>query len=302
MTDLRAIARALGGEVSAGQVLAPAPGHSRQDRSLSVKLCPSAPGGILVWLFSGGDVLAAKDHVLDALRWPREKGRGPSLEARPAPLVSQTDGARTARAIAIWEEARDPAGTPVETYLRRHRGLELPEAAAGVAIRYHPSCPFSGSRRVPAMVCLVRDVLTNVPRAIHRTALELDGRKAAIGGHSRLSLGPTSGGAIKLTPDCGITGCLGIGEGLESALSLRRLAEFGASPVWSLLSAGGVERLPVLAGVESLWVAVDHDEAGVRASHACAKRWREAGAEIFLVRPIAQRTDLNDVFKEHTDA
>jgi hypothetical protein len=36
--SLRQIAQALGGEVSGGQVLAPAPGHSPKDRGLSVRL------------------------------------------------------------------------------------------------------------------------------------------------------------------------------------------------------------------------------------------------------------------------
>ena len=41
--DLRGIARALGGEVAGAQVLAPGPGHGPRDRSLSVRLCASAP-------------------------------------------------------------------------------------------------------------------------------------------------------------------------------------------------------------------------------------------------------------------
>ncbi len=68
--------------------------------------------------------------------------------------------------------------------------------------------------------------------------------------------------------------------------------------MWSLIAANGVERLPVLPGVESLWVAVDHDEAGICASHACADRWRATGAEAFLVQPRQERTDLNDVLRE----
>ena len=61
------------------------------------------------------------------------------------------------------------------------------------------------------------------------------------------------------------------------------------------VEANGIERLPVLSGVEALWIAVDHDDAGLRASRAAAKRWADAGAEAFLVTPRAARSDLNDI-------
>ena len=40
--DLSNIARALGGSVSGRNVVAPGPGHSRADRSLSIKIDPAA--------------------------------------------------------------------------------------------------------------------------------------------------------------------------------------------------------------------------------------------------------------------
>ena len=78
--DLATIARALGGDVSAGQVLAPGPGHSSADRSLSVKLAPEAPDGFLVHSFAGDDPIACKDHVREKLgqpkREPKKKNNG----------------------------------------------------------------------------------------------------------------------------------------------------------------------------------------------------------------------------------
>lgn len=84
------------------------------------------------------------------------------------------DESRMRRALRAWAEATDPRGTPVEIYLRS-RGLELPDETAGEAIRYHAHCAF-GAERHPAMVCLVRNIVTNEPQAIHRTALGPDGR------------------------------------------------------------------------------------------------------------------------------
>lgn len=65
--DLRHLAQALGGEISNGQVLAPAPGHSPKDRGLAVRPVAGAPDGFLVHTFNGGDPLEAKDHVRKAL-------------------------------------------------------------------------------------------------------------------------------------------------------------------------------------------------------------------------------------------
>lgn len=300
--DLRTIAQALGGEVASGQVLAPAPGHSPRDRSLSIKISPTAPSGVVVHLFAGGDVLAAKDHVLAVLglRRGRQSSTVQPTAAKP-PTARPDDAARTRRALEIWDEARDPEGSPVLIYLRS-RGIALPDGAAGAAVRFHPSCPFAGPIRTPAMVCLVRDVLTDAPKAIHRTALDRDGRKVEIAGKSRLALGAVAGGAIKFTAESDVAGCLGVGEGVESALSLQLVPEFGRSPVWSLLSANGVERLPVLSGIEALWLAVDHDAAGLAATKACGDRWSAAGVDVYHVTPRIPRTDLNDVYKGRADA
>jgi hypothetical protein len=210
---------------------------------------------------------------------------------------------RRSRSLSIWNEAADPRGTPVELYLTgprpERRSVKLPNEAAGEAIRYHASCPFRGVR-TPAMVCLIRDVRTNEPKAIHRTALSLDGRKVHLKGADRLTFGPIRGGAIKLTPDEDVTLCLGVGEGIETTLSLRQRSEFGQSPVWSLISASGIKALPVLPGVECLWVAVDHDKKkrGQDAARAVGEQWQAAGREVFLVMPSEPGTDLNDLESE----
>ena len=63
LTNLHTLAKALGGEVNGSQVLAPGPGHSVIDRSLSVKLDSDAPDGFLVHSFAGDDPIACRDHV-----------------------------------------------------------------------------------------------------------------------------------------------------------------------------------------------------------------------------------------------
>jgi putative DNA primase/helicase len=198
-------------------------------------------------------------------------------------------------AARLWREAVEPMGTAVELYLK-HRGVTLPADATGNVIRFHPACKF-GLKRVPCMVALVRNIRTDVPQSIHRTALDYAGNKISVGGHDRLSLGPVAGGAVKFTDNADVTNCLGIGEGIETTLSMRLILEFGASPVWSLLTAGGIKTFPVLSGIECLWIAVDHDEAGERAAATSAQRWTAAGQEVFRVRPERSGDDLNDLIR-----
>jgi putative DNA primase/helicase len=298
VSDLRAIARALGGEVvSRSQVLAPGPGHRPKDRSLSVWLLPRAPDGFIVHSHAGDDWRACRNYVAQCIGIDRAP-ESPCAD-RPPPVPVSWDGLDNARKLAIaleiFEEAQNPLGTAVELYLK-NRGLELPDGAAGHAIRFHPHCPFAG-KRTPAMVCLVRDLSSDAPRGIHRTALSFNGSKVRLEGKDRLALGSVSGGAIKITPDPEVTTCLGVGEGVESTLSLRLAPEFGPSPVWSLMSSSGLEGLPVLAGIECLWVAVDNDPAGLKASRVVAERWAAERREVFLIRPFADQADLNDLAK-----
>jgi Protein of unknown function (DUF3631) len=67
--SLAEMARRLGGEVSGGQIRCPGPGHSPEDRSLSVKLKDDGTG-ILVHSFSGDDPIMCKDHVRQKLGLP----------------------------------------------------------------------------------------------------------------------------------------------------------------------------------------------------------------------------------------
>jgi len=54
MTYISKVAAALGGQVSGRDtILCPGPGHKAKDRSLSVKLDPTAPDGFLTYSHAG---------------------------------------------------------------------------------------------------------------------------------------------------------------------------------------------------------------------------------------------------------
>jgi putative DNA primase/helicase len=119
-----------------------------------------------------------------------------------------------------------------------------------------------------------------------------------------MMLGHASGAVIKLDHDESVTTVLGIGEGIETTLSLRMLPECFGIPVWACLNAEGVASFPVIAGIEALWIAVDNDPsgAGEKAAQRCAERWTAAGCEVWLQTPNTVKSDLNDVIREYIDA
>jgi len=191
-------------------------------------------------------------------------------------------------AIALWREALPIADTIAMRYLRRRGILHLPPDIDTAVLRFHPFCPFDG-RRHQCLLALMRDVRTNEPRAVQRTALTPTGEKIR-----RLMLGPKNGAAIKLSSDVDVTIGLTIGEGLETVLSAMQL---GFSPAWALGDANNIRRFAVLSGIESLTIIVDNDESGTgqRVALECSSRWTSAGREVFRVIPDRCGDDFNDI-------
>jgi putative DNA primase/helicase len=208
----------------------------------------------------------------------------------PTPL-DDDDTKRSARAIAIFHDAKQLARSPAERYLRDVRGIP-PDPPWPEDLRFHPACP-RGAARAPAMVALMRDIETNEPRAIHRTFLKPDGAaKDESDGSAKMMLGPAAGAVIKLTEDADVTYGLALAEGIETALTCRAAGWH----VWAAASAGAIAAFPVLSGIDALTVLADHDpnNAGVAAALACAERWRAAGREVQIVRPKTIGQDWND--------
>ena len=182
--------------------------------------------------------------------------------------------------MRIWKQTVALAGTLAERTYLSNRKLKLPSYVEDV--RFHPSCPF-GKERLPCMVALYRDIVSNEPRAIHRTALMSDGHKI-----DRKALGPKGGCAIKLTPDAEVSTGLTIAEGIETALAGMALA---FCPAWALGDAGSIERFPVLSGIECLTILADNDPTGQNAAIECSSRWTAEGREVFRVSSVrATRT------------
>jgi putative DNA primase/helicase len=204
--DLRAIARALNGEVTGGQVLCPGPGRSPRNRSLRVTISASSPDGFLCHSFRGDDWRACRDYVAGRLGLRRDKWKRDRLSLKPpraAPLDSAADKIRMA--LGIWRGSADPRGTIVEQYLKS-RALDLGDDIAGRVIRWNAS--------IGAMVALFRNINTGKPQAISRTYLDREAKKL-----ERKFLGPTGSAAIMLDAHDAVLAGLHIGEGVETCTS-----------------------------------------------------------------------------------
>lgn len=284
MTDLRSLARQLGGDVAGrNTVNCPGPGHSRTDRSLSVTFSASAPDGFLVNSFAGDDWQACRDHIAGLLGITWERGK---RAAGLGHTAAQAPAAPDARALSLWDETVHLTGTLAERYLHSRGFTDIGWIAD---VRFHPRCPFGPGQRHPCMVALYRDIITDEPKAVHRTALTADGKKI-----DRKALGPKKGCAIKLSDNADVTVKLTIGEGIETCLAG---AELLYRPVWALGDAGEIERFPILPGVESLTILVDHDKAGKEAARKCSLRWTKAGREVFRAVPTQKGDDFADVLE-----
>jgi putative DNA primase/helicase len=292
---VRSMAAALGGQL-AGQnrILAPGPGHSAADRSMSILVDQEAPDGFVVTSFAGDDWRVCREHVLGRL------GKYPNISPVPEKSVPRSSNSpdKTAIAAAIWREAAPLSGTVGQAHLQ-HRGLvPAPEWFTGEPLRFHARCPFKletgATIKLPAMVAAMVDIRTNAFRGIHRTALAADGDgKATIAGlgNAKKMLGPAAGACVKLSPDEDVSLGLHLAEGIETALACIGM---GFRPVWAALSAGGMANFPVLAGIECLTVFADHDEAGCRAAVLCCERWAQAGIEARYILPHEHHTDFAD--------
>lgn len=294
IVNAQVVAGLLGGEaINSVSILAPGPGHSRSDRSLSIKIVPGASDGFILHSFAGDSPTACLDHVRAALRLTDRRTltnrHQPAAPAKSISHIASHLPDRSAHALLLWNQADDPRGTVVTNYLNS-RGLRLPDEVAGDVVRFHPRLKFNGGVFC-AMVALFRDVKTNTPCGIHRTLLDSTGRKLG-----RAMLGRAKHAAIKIDHDENVSLGLTIGEGLETCLAAY-LAGF--RPVWAAGSAGGIANFPVLVGAEALTILREIGDGGAnhRATDTCVARWIAAGHEALTVTPLTG-DDLNDVWCE----
>lgn len=202
----------------------------------------------------------------------------------------RNDPTNQERARILWQEAISISNTIAAYYLASRKVLTSAACIDRAVLRFHPSCPL-GSKRYGCLIALMRDIRSNEPLAIQRTALTPHGQRI-----ERRTLGPKSNTAIKLCPDADVTLGLAVGEGVETVLSAVHL---GFTPAWALGDANNLRSFPVLSGIDCLTILVDHDENGTgqRAAIETSKRWTAAGREVLRAIPDICGADFNNVIQ-----
>lgn len=200
-------------------------------------------------------------------------GNLPSVHIAPLPVDDGAD--RIAEAKAIWRAAEQAKGTLAETYLRS-RGLHMriPESIRFARLSYGTK----GSEYPVLIACIAS--ADNKLIGIQRTYLSSDGIGKAAVPKPKLSLGRVSGGAIRLTP-CAAS--LIVCEGLEDGLTLRQ--ELGRA-VWVAAGASMLPNMVFPAGVRSVAIGGDNDNAGRASARKAAETFAHRGIESRVFFPV----------------
>lgn len=185
--------------------------------------------------------------------------------------------------VRVWGEASELVeGDQVVQYLRG-RGLAL--KTLPVSVRWHPGLDYRDDANVvsvyPAMLSMISSPDGKMI-SLHRTFLKGKG-KAPVACPKKVMPGrdTISHCAIRLQPS-GET--IGVAEGVETALAAF---EKFAIPVWSCVSAGGIETFEPPQSVKSVVVFGDNDAnfAGQKAAFALAHRLKLRGLAVEVKIP-----------------
>ena len=199
--------------------IARCPAHEDRTPSLSVK---EREGKLLLYCHAGCDF----SEVVDALRSrglakePRQHHQRQMRRRKSASIKTDYDTRQIAR--AIWKSAKPIAGTTGERYLQNR----------GIAIEIPVSIKFDYLKHVPtglvfpSIVAPIQDSDGKLC-AIHRIFLRSDGEGKANVTNPKMSLGPMSGGTVRLGA---ANDTVALVEGIEDAFAVQQMT---GQPAWA---------------------------------------------------------------------
>jgi len=200
-------------------------------------------------------------------------GTAPTVYVPPLPVDDGPD--RTDEARAIWAASVPAPGSLAETYLRsRALTLTIPESVRFTSLRYG-----TRGREHPVLVAAVTSANDELI-GIQRTYLRADGLGKLHVEKPKLSLGRVSGGAIRLAT---WAAKLIVCEGLEDGLSLQQAL---GQATWVAAGASMLPAMAFPAGVRSVMIGGDNDDAGRAAARKAADSFALRGLETGMFFPL----------------
>ena len=176
-----------------------------------------------------------------------------------------------------WWNRSTPHHPLLKTYLR----------VRGLSIEPPPTLRLALWGEQPVMLARVEGPQGLV--GMHLTLLKPDGSGRL---EKKLAAGSKPlGGAIRLYPlEAGKP--LALTEGIETGLAVHQATGW---PVWSCVSAVGLERVQLPAEVLEVVIAADHDKAGLEAANGLARRLLAESRKVRLATPPREGMDWLDV-------
>lgn len=289
---LRAIVAALGGDLYQGGYRAnvPAPGHSSNDRSISLLL---SEGRVVIHGFGAADWRLMRDwlHECGLIDAGGRLLKGATSTPTSMPTVGRPDlMTRREAALRLWEGGVPLAAGGVSNRYLGHRCIEGGRRA--LDLRHHPAAPIAvyrlGSRTHPALMARISDAEGRLT-AVELTYLDPNGRRASGLRLSRKTVGHVpAGAAVRLAP---VAPDMLVGEGVATTLSA--IGRF-QMPGWALMSAHNLASWTPPPDVRSLLIAADRGRVGEAAAGALRRRLTSGGLVVGVLWPASPFGDWNE--------
>lgn len=277
----RTIVESLQGTWGRGKGMCCCPAHDDRTPSLSVTLGRKA---ILFHCFAGcsnEEVIAALDRQ-DVRSRDLFDGSGAVAADRPEKSAFNSNARR------LWHSATAISGTAAEVYLAQRGILRASDQLRN--LQRTPLGPRGAVQFLPAMLAAVTTDVGVI--AVHRTFLDSGSGRLADFERPKRALGSLGCGAVRLASP--VEGCLGLAEGIESALSAMQLSGI---PCWATL---GNERFGLVAipeSVRELYLFIDNDTGGALAEQRALKAYAAPNRVIHSRAPASHGFDWNDELK-----
>lgn len=266
----------IGGTISGSRGWFPGPGHSRDDRSMSLL---DAGGRIFAYSFSGDDETALASHL---------RANGVEIASRTNMSRDDERALRAAQAAARAQDAADQARRRARAkWLWEHSEILPAPALAYLSARDLDPCEYLGHLPAGKYAASIIAPVVNPGGdllGVHMTEYCEDGHAI-----SRKMLAPQSGGCVRL---CESAPTLAIAEGIETALSFTKLH---GVPCWAARSATGLEQWRPPSGVQHVIIAADADAQGLKSADVLKKMLGMFACVDIAAAPDGQ--DWNDVLR-----